>query len=214
MSKITAELGVLPRKKSILIPGCGSKDELQKHLAGNAPRIEKIVCCDFEKIVEIPHAKNRNEKISYEKNSTHLGYEGEFDIVLVINSLISESDEENRDIVRSCSAALAPDGTFIAIVPTIGVAVEISTLDKTKKKWAELIDMEKFSLYEPNQKLWQIFYPPMMLRWILKESGLRTVKMEIVFFDLPEMLEKSKQHYGIEEEDAVIYELLVVAEKI
>lgn len=214
LSKITAELNGFPRRKSILIPGCGSRNELQNHLAENASGVERIVCCDFEKIVEIPRAKNRSEKISYEaKNSTRLGYEGEFDIVLVVNSLISESDEENRDIVRSCSAALAADGVFVAIVPTINAAVEIATLDKSKKQWLEFIDAEKFSIYEPNQKLWQTFYPPIMLRRILRETGLKTAKMEVMFFDSPEMLEKSKRHYGIEEEDVVIYELFVVAQK-
>ncbi len=215
LEKIVCELNSVPRRKSILIPGCGSKNTLQNHIAENVRGVEKIVCSDFKKIVEIARRKNNSEIISYEvKDSARLGYSGEFDIVLIVNSLVSESDAENRDIVRSCGEATVPGGILMAVVPTICAALEIAILDKSKQNWLDSINLERFSLYEQNQKVWQIFYPPLLLKRIMKEAGFKTRKMEICFFDSPYIREHTKEHYGIEDPDVCVYELFVVGEKV
>ena len=117
-----------------------------------------------------------------------LGFEEQWDVVVNVNGILSERDEENRDILDSCFRALKPGGVLLGMFPTIFSAPYISYVDNDPD-WLEVVDLERSAYYEDKQKLWQIFYTPLRLRRVLIESGFKLKKMEIFFCDSDYFLE-------------------------
>lgn len=210
--KIIHELDQVGDIRSVLIPGCGSRVFLQKELA-RKPKIKEICCTDFEGVVQVAENHFRHPKVQYlARNSTALGFKDKWDAIVIVNSILSESDEENRNILLSCYNALRPGGTLIGYFPTIFCAVDVDSIDPSLGV-AKYIDLKRNSFYEKRQGAYQIFYTPLRLRYILKEAGFRLDKMEIYFLDSNFFKKQGAEYYGLKDEDAVIYELFIVAIK-
>ena len=205
--KLIAKIEELHHSSRILVPGCGSEVHLQNDLATRLQGIKQITCTDFESVIAIAKRKTKHPRIAYEaRDSKNLGWKNEWDVVVVVNSVLSSSDSENRQILRSCFEVLSPGCALVGYFPTIYAAFEIQTIDV--KAITGAIDVRKCLFYEERQGMHQIFYTPLRLRRVLKEAGFRLTHMEIVFIDI------SKEYYGMEEDsDLAVYELLVVAHK-
>ena len=196
----------------ILIPGCGSKVLLQNEIADRFPK-SLIVCSDYQGVIDIAKKKESRENIGYMAlDSTNLGFENEWDVVIIVNSILSESHIENRDILKSCYRALKQDGVLLGFFPTIFASVDIAYLE-SEENMSLSIDLTKSSFYEKKQKIWQIFYTPLRLRYLLKEVNFIRDKMEIFFCDSEYFTAHSKEYYGIEDVDLPVYELFVIAYK-
>ncbi len=212
--KLTAEIRSHSKHEKILIPGCGSRTVLERHFIESLADISAIYCTDYPGVIEVAAGYYQHAKVHYEaRDSQDLGFETEFDVVVIVNSVLSESDAENRAILRSCYRSLKTGGVLIGLFPTIFAAVDIAYLEPSRQR-LECVDLERSALYETQQNLWQIFYTPLRLRQIIKEAGYHLDKTEIFFCDSPYFLEHSKQYYGLEDPDNVVYELLVVAQKL
>lgn len=215
----------------ILIPGCGPCIDLQNDLANRIAGVRRILCTDISPealtvaqrlqsgITRAPAGHGLCE-ISYEeKDSTNLGYEAEWDAVVIVNSVLSPNDDENRAILRSCGEALRPGGALIGFFPTIFASFERTLLHEPM---LGCIDIQKSLYYEAKQEAFQIFYTPTRLRRIIKEAGLKLQSTEIFFFASEVSLRSSHEYYGLKppaddgsdlDEDLALYELLLVATK-
>jgi hypothetical protein len=215
--KILNEIINIPHK-NILIPGCGSVVGLQNYLCDNLESIDEIVCTDYASVITIAKSKKNHGKIIYEcKDSKNLGYYDRFDIVINVNSIVSYSDMENRDILRSCYEAMKNGASFIGFFPTIFCKIEIACLENKYNKLKKLTRKELkksiydiFSLYED----YQIFYTPLVLRCILKESKYVIEKFELFFCDTKNFIEQAEKYYEIFDKDILVYEFYVNAKKV
>ncbi len=221
--RIVRELTLLPRHEKILIPGCGSKDLLQKDIAKKVPGCKYVLCTDFPRVAAIPAMKNRNQAIEYKGlDSAKLGIGKQFDAVVIVNSVISESDVENRKILASCFRALKPGGHLIGFFPTIFWAVDFAITSKSRQ-WREYcdkrVDLDTFSegAFSKGKKKGgqdiQIFYSPLLLNHILKETGFVRRRLEIYFLDSDFFVKEGKKVYGIADPDLRAYELFVTAQR-
>lgn len=210
--KILNELSSYGHSEKILIPGCGSRVALQNQIARNFTT-SNILCTDFEGVIELAKKQHNEDNIKYEaRNSSDLGFDNEWDVVVIVNSVLSESDEENRSILKSCYRALKPGGILVGYFPTIFASVDIAYLESDQERMA-FVDIDKSSFYEEKQKIWQIFYTPLRLRMILAESQFIRDRVEIFFCDSDYFASHSKDYYGIEDQNLPIYEHFVVAHK-
>lgn len=203
---------LLDNVRSVLIPGCGSQVFLQKDLV-NQYNIKRIVCTDYKAVVEMAQKRFAHKKISYlAKDSTKLAFRNKFDAVVIVNSAVSESDAENRKMLRSCWRSLKKGGALVGYFPTIFCAVDIGLIDP-QTGIMKRVCLEKSMFYEEKQKQHQIFYTPLRLRCILKEAGFKLGRMEICFFDSKYFQKEGSNYYGLGDKDLVIYGLFVVATK-
>ena len=216
-ARIVRELAGLPHHKKILIPGCGSKDRLQKDIAKKVPGCKHVLCTDFAKVAAIPARRNRNQAIEYRGlDSGKLGISKEFDAVVIVNSVISESDLENRNILASCFRALKPGGYLTGFFPTIFCALDFAITSKSpqwRRYVKKRVDLDTFS--EGIKGKWdtQIFYSPLLLDHILRETGFVRRKLEIYFLDTPYFVKEGKSVYGITDPDLRAYELFVTVQR-
>ena len=217
---IVAELAKLPSHSDILIPGCGSKALLEKAIAEGLDDCDRIVCTDFPEVVKIASGFNKESKVEYRGvNSKDLGIKEEFDAVVIINSVVSDSDLENREILKACFDSLKPGGVLIGLFPTIFVPLDIysTSANELWMDWfKDNVDLKSQAEHDPVQGDTQIFYTPLKLRYVLKEAGFevdRKDSMSTYFFDTSFLLKQAKDMYGIDDPDVPIYENFVVARK-
>jgi SAM-dependent methyltransferase len=211
-AKLVEELGAVASLKRVAIPGCGSRTLLERSLATAYPQAE-FLCTDFRAVVEAAARRFDHPRVSYlDRDSAHLGWRDEVDAVVVVNSILSESDAENRAILASCWQALRPGGLLVGLFPTVLATVDIASVERSEARM-RLADLERSSFYEEKQGLEQIFYTPLRLRVVLREAQFELEKMEVFFCDSPYFLEHGREYYGLLDDDLVIYEHLVVARK-
>jgi hypothetical protein len=212
-NKIENEIKQVPIRSKILIPGCGSRVSLQNQIAESFYDNQVICCTDYPKVIDVARSKINHNKIIYlARNSTDLGFHKEWDIVVNINAVLSENDEENRAILKSTFNALDQGGFFIGMFPTILASVDIAYLEKDRNR-LRFINLNNSSFFESKQGIWQIFYTPLRLKYILKEAGYELKKMELFFCDSEYFIKHSKDYYGIDDPDIFVYELFVLAIK-
>ncbi|MBD1803891.1 class I SAM-dependent methyltransferase [Microcoleus sp. FACHB-SPT15] len=216
-------------KTRILIPGCGSLIELQKKLLEACPNIGQVCCTDFSsKAIEraeaswLQYAVQSNlssNPVSFEKlDSTQLtelkpDWRNQFDYVLVVNSVLSSKDKDNRKMLGEFYKALKPGGKLYGLFPTVFCGLEIAYLIKDKAHW--LIDgninLSYSAFYEEKQNRHQIFYTPLRLNRIFKETGFKRLNFEVYFCDSKYF--NTKDIYGYDEPDICVWEFLVRLEK-
>jgi len=195
-----------------MVLGCGSRTELQRDLAANA-EVEEVCCIDYPEVIEIAKREFSDPKVKYQaSNLANLGLTCEYEAIVNVMSIVSENDIENRDILASSYEALKYNGIFIGFFPTIICPLEISLIDQERIS-ANRIDLPRNTFFESHQGLNQIFYMPLRLRRIIKETGFQLHKMEIYFYESKYALEQATTHYSLSDEDMLIYGLYVVAYK-
>jgi SAM-dependent methyltransferase len=201
------------RAKRILVPGCGSRTGLQEWLVGRLPQIEALVCTDFPAVVALGRERFSHPSVEFQAaDSGDLPWREAFDAAVVVNSILSESDRENRRVLSAIRRALRPDGVLVGFFPTVFATLDIATISHDPRRHADL-DLERSMKYEPAQEAFQIFYTPLRLRLILREAGFDVSSMEIYFLDSDHIRSQPGEwnDFSVEDEDLVIYELYVVA---
>jgi len=207
--RLVAQLADLPQAAEVLVLGCGSRTSLERSVASTYPAFN-ITCSDFSGVIEEAQARFEHSRVRYHAaNSTDLPWEEKFDAAIVVNSILSESDDENRQMLHSAFRALRPGGRLIGFFPTIFAAFEIALLTEDSKRLA-MIDLKKSMKYEPMQNASQIFYAPLGLRSILREAGFVLNSMEVVFLDSDHMLQQAHE-LEVTDDATVVYEHLIVA---
>jgi ubiquinone/menaquinone biosynthesis C-methylase UbiE len=207
--RIVAQLADLPRRAELLVLGCGSRTSLERAVASAFPSFD-ITCSDFSGVIEEAQSRFEHPRVRYQAaNSTDLPWKERFDAVIVVNSILSESDDENRQMLHSAYRALRPGGWLIGFFPTIFAAFEIALLTKDSERLA-MIDLQTSIKYEPMQTASQIFYTPLRLRAILRSAGFVLNSMEVVFLDSDHMLQQARE-LEVTDDSTVVYEHLVVA---
>lgn len=211
-NKILHQLSQQDNLAKILIPGCGSKVLLQNDIAAKYPNAS-ILCTDYSGVIEIAQEQSNLSNIKYKAlNSTNLDIENEFDALIIVNSILSESHKENIEILNSCFKSLKPNGKLIGFFPTVFASIDIASIENNKDRMG-FVDLEKSSFYEEKQEIWQIFYTPLRLRHALKETGFNREVIEIYFCDSEYFTAHSDEYYGIKDPDLPVYEHFVVAHK-
>lgn len=211
--KIISSIRNIDPHSEVLIPGCGSKIKLQNDIAEMIPSVEAIVCTDFAKVVEFAQQFPNNTKIEYVAcDSTLLPWESRFDIIIIVNSILSESNEENRQILDACWKSLKPGGKLIGFFPTIFAAADIAYIEGNQQR-LDRVDWKRSTLHEEKQQLNQIFYTPLRLKHLFKKCNFVLSGMEIYFCDSEYFMRHSEGYYGIRDDDLMIYEHFVHAEK-
>lgn len=199
--------------RDILIPGCGTRVALQRVIVETGPETLKVTCTDYAGVVGTCAEAFSHERVRYvDADTTRLPWDSAFDAVLIVNSIVSGSDSENRDMLESCSRALRPGAVLIGFFPTIFCALDIALLEGNADKMLN-IDLARSLCYEEVQDVSQVFYSPLRLRRILHESGLRVELMSVFFCDSDYFSSEGRRLYDIFDEDLAPYEFFVVATK-
>jgi SAM-dependent methyltransferase len=198
----------------ILIPGCGSRMALERHLSAELPRAQ-IVGTDFAPVVEMLNAgAGDHPSISYQARDTQdLGYQSQFDFAVVINSILSNSDRRNRTMISSVYNSLKHGGHLIGLFPTIFATIDIAQCEPNERWRERLYDIRTSRYYEETQQQSQIFYTPLRLRRILGEAGFEDLRIELFFCDSERLLRESSRIYRLDGADLALYEFLIKARK-
>jgi len=206
--------------KRILVIGCGSKIRLQNFLCNALETIERIVCTDFANVISLARKGENHPNIEYrEMDSRFLNYENHFDVVININAILSQSDEQNRQILLSCQKALKKGGVFLGLFPTIICNIEIYCLEKRYNRLKRGFAKQAVNLDQNNDLLSimvqnnQLFYTPLYLRCIIKESLLKLHTLELFFCESDDFYTQAKKLLLINDRDVLIYEFFVIATK-
>ena len=207
------------RATQVLIPGCGSRTFLQRHIVEYAPGVRRIVCTDWsaEALKRAAGDFSHPKLVYQEEDTSRMTFaRNSFDTVLVVNSILSSNDLLNRRMVQDCFRVLKRGGKLIGFFPTIFAASELANLDTRLARWKSpgIIDEGKNSFFEPAQGMRQLFYTPLRLRQIFHEAGVKRITMEVCFFDSPYFRQESHRIYGLPRGSGLyVWELLVIAEK-
>jgi hypothetical protein len=194
---------------TVAIVGSGSRMHLERHLLKTHPNL-KIICTDYPKVIELAKEKLMDPRLSYlAMDSRELKLDQLVDGIIIVNSVVSESDSENRSIISACAQNLRWGGLLIGLFPTAFYLLEKELLTNEQ----QALDLSRSTVYEPHQKLEQVFYTPLRLRRILKEAGLSLKTMEVYFCDSEHFLKETERHYQTEDADLAIYEHLVIARR-
>jgi len=200
-------------KLKILVLGCGSRTMVQKTLAEWCNSV--VICTDFQKVVETAKKNYTSKQIQYvSMDSAFASFKSNcIDVIVVINSILSDNHEENINILKSCFRVLRSDGILVGYFPTIYCALDIKNNTNHEKSGDWIFDLKNNTCYDPEQDISQIFYSPLKLRNILKDIGFNLISMNIDFFDSPHLINEAKKHYNFNGEDEVVYELFVKCKK-
>ncbi|MBD2605294.1 class I SAM-dependent methyltransferase [Scytonema hofmannii FACHB-248] len=215
----------------VLIPGCGSEISLQKTLIEFCPQIGQIYCTDFSKTA-LDKAQsnwqqaNGNERLNNqqlvfaEADSTKLteqrpDWQDKFDYVLVVNSVLSNDDVKNRQMLKEFYKVLKPGGRLYGFFLTIFWDLEVAYLSQAKAHWLTdgTINLADSALYDRKWSDRQIFYTPLRLNRIFKEIGFKRLSFEVYLSDSPILVANMKETYDIDEPDIYPWEFLVRLEK-
>jgi SAM-dependent methyltransferase len=198
------------RHRDILIAGCGSRTELQQHLVGRAPADVAVVATDFAAVISRAEERFSHPRLSYVSLEDAKGWRQRFDVAVAVNVLLMERDLENRALLREWATMLKEGGTLVALLPALFCGLELAMLSGRDDLRA-CLDLEGSSWREKRQNTRQVEYSPLRLRRILAEAGLRLDDLRIVFLAGPSSRRQGRTHYGLEDEDLLVYEQLVVA---
>jgi 2-polyprenyl-3-methyl-5-hydroxy-6-metoxy-1,4-benzoquinol methylase len=201
--------------RKILVPGCGSRTNLQKQIVESFPGAQ-VTCTDYPQVVEIAAEKFTHPRVTYSAvDSTQMPWTDHFDAVVIVNSIVSDSDQTNRLIIQNCHQALRPNGQMIAFFPDIFASLDIATIINDQDRFRK-INLKKSTFFEEAQNTYQVFYTPLRLRAILKEADFSVDRFETVFLDSEyfQQTGKDKVKFAVDDPDLVIYENFIVARKI
>lgn len=208
--------------KRILIPGCGSRTELQQYIINNFQKIEEIVCNDFsESAINLAKSNFSHPKLKYEIRDTSdlTVYESNyFDVVIVVNSILSGNHELNVKQLQEIYRVMRGGGLFVGLFPTTLCGFEIfyHLLKENFKDWndSKWVDIENNCYFDSLQGIWKAGYTPNRLNHIIKEIGFKRERMEIFFCDSDYFKKESERVYGIPNNSGVyIWELLAILRK-
>jgi len=199
----------------VLIPGCGSRACLERELVESFPFLS-VLATDYPGVVEAAARRLCHPRVKFaSKDTRNLDLRPEFDAAVVINSVLSDCDPDNRAMLKSVHAALRPNGLLVGLFPTIFAPADIGFCEERERWRLELVDLSNSRYcFDEYAKTTHILYTPLRLRAILHEAGFVAPSMEIFFCESPCLRDEAYRIYGLEGEDLVLYELLVTSRKV
>lgn len=197
--------------REILIAGCGSRIDLQKEVLEKVTDAQ-VTATDFDKVIALARARYVHPRLRYVALESGERFDGRFDVVIAINVLVMSRDRANRDLLDEWAAALSPGGRLVALTPALFCGLDLGLLSERADIY-ECVDIEGSAWIERHQGIRQIEYSPLRLRRIVKEAGLRLESLRLVFLEGRSSREQSRLHYGIVDDDLIVYEQLVVAKR-
>ena len=209
-----------PMNRVCILGSGGPETALQRFLVVRFPMIDEIVCTDFsEAALALARGSFSHPKIVYvnQDMTTLAGIkEGEFDAVIVINSILSSNDILNRKALKSLYRVLRPAGLFLGLFPDILSTIELQNMSPDLgKKLHGLVNPYKNTLFENSQHSSQIFYSIQRLMLILREAGFTVNLDEIprIPLDTSHFQQEYRDLYGFHDETLCIWENLVEIRK-
>jgi len=204
--------------RRILILGCGSEINLQRKILLSHAKIEQIVCTDgSQTAIKLAQSNFSNEKICYVNIAHHEISNFITDIdSIVCNSILSASDQYNREVIGHCYKVLKNSGRLIGVFPSIFSPLEQAYHNKKFSNWISdgTIDLVNSLFKEPKGDFVQSFYPPSLLKKIFESNRFKLNSLEIIFFDSYKMMQHSEYIYGIDSNNGLpVWEYLVEASK-
>lgn len=204
----------------VLIPGCGSKTHLQRTICKEfAGLLTLVVCSDWsQSAISLASKEFSSPAVKYViADTSDLSFDSDsFDYVVISNSILSESDCLNRQMLSECNRVLKSGGKLIGLFPSIFATYEMCHLEPSCSQWLTdgTIDIEKNRFFEKTQNLPQIFYSPIRLRRIFIESRFNINSISLYFFDSEHALRETARIYGVSPDSGLaIWEFFIVAEK-
>jgi len=209
--RIRLELRNIGARK-VLIPGCGTSGTLEVDLAGDA-MIEAVVCTDFRGVIDVVAGRVDHPKVQYEAcDSARLPWKQTFDAVVVVNSILSNLDAENYEIVAACFESLRLGGYLMGYFPTILCAAETDYL-VPELEFGRLISLPENRFFEKAMGVQQLFYSPLRLRRMFRRVGFEFKSMYVEFLDSEYFTQHSREYYGLDDPDLCVYEFFVIAQR-
>jgi SAM-dependent methyltransferase len=196
----------------VLIAGCGSRVDLQRALLRDASVATRVTATDFGAVIEIARERYSHPRLKYVALEDAAQFRRAFDVVVAVNVLVSDSDMENRKLVGEWAEALRSNGTLVMLAPLLVCGQELALLTGRDDLWA-CFDLKGSSWTETYQGTRQVEYTPLRLRRILREVGLGLIELRIVFLEGASSRQQARSSYGLDDEDLVVYEQLVVARR-
>lgn len=198
--------------RRVIVAGCGSSVSLEQAIAERVPQLESVTGVDFPGVVEVAARRTDDPRITYvgaDIGVDGLGVSG--DCIITVNSVLSDLDSENRALLRRFREALPTGGLLAGFFPTILTPLEFGYL-QPDRRMLDRVNMEECRFTEDKQGVTQIFYTPLRLRAVLREAGFVLTRMEVVFFDSPELADHARDYYGLgDDPDVMAWELFVEA---
>lgn len=183
-ARMARRLAGLTPHRAVLMPGCGSLTLLQEDLLASCPHIDELVCTDFAHPVEIASAQLQHPKVTWVAcDSTRLQerWSSAFDVVMPVNSVLSDSDALNRSMLRAFHDVLRPGGRLLGLFPCVHAVQELYRYvpegSRAEVARREEVDVHTRSVTwfpddpELPRALPQIFYGINDLRVLLDEAG-------------------------------------------
>ncbi len=229
LANIESHLSTVSRSKSldevkILIPGCGTRVKLEVAIAQNFPGVQ-IHCGDFTDVIQLATSEFARlkeqltlqgqstaplERVSYHVlDSTNLPDSPKYDLIIVINSVLASQHNQNFQMLESFRRVISPEGRLIGFFPNIFAVADLLSLIRSPDEVFSQIDIQRSSYFEQKQQIEQVFYSPLRLRHLLVSLGFEIERLEVYFFDKPDVFERVRRHYAEffhPDTDVVFYE--------
>jgi SAM-dependent methyltransferase len=203
--------------RRVLIPGCGSEPFLAKHILENCPGVDLVVTTDWaEEAIRLSESKYTHPKLVYKvKDTSKLSAEtdGQFDIVININAILSNNDLLNRAMVAGCHRVLVSGGLFYGLFPDVLCSVELGSMVTELSELIDtVVDLKNSTFFEQRQGMSQIFYTPQRLKRVLSSVGFQLSVSDVSrrALDGEYFISEYERLYGFNNSDLVIWENEVV----
>ncbi len=195
----------------VLLAGCGSRTTMQEHMLACFQDIH-ITATDYESVIRLARERFQHPRLRYAALEQDELDRGSFDLVLAVNVLVMSTDIANRELMREWAQMLRPGGRLIALVPYLYCGHELAALSGSPELRA-CLDLERSTWTERRQGYSEVEYAPLRLRRITKEAGLELRDLSIVFLESPSSRRQTREHYGLGDQDLLVYELLLTAQR-
>ena len=174
----------------ILIVGCGSATNLQQAILENFPQ-SQITACDFsEAMLRISEENFSHPNLSHQfGDTTNLGFDGEFDVVISTNSIIPPTRKMVREMYASIHQSLKPGGKLIAYLPSFEAANDFAAINPQIT-----LDAKAKSMWDTNA--WQCFHTRELILTELAAAGFREISTQQIVAESRKEIAELQRLYG------------------
>ncbi|MDH6356353.1 class I SAM-dependent methyltransferase [Parabacteroides sp. PF5-9] len=193
IDKFRNSISIFKEKKKIiriLIPGCGSNTKIQQLCYSIYKENIDIYAVDWsEEAIAIAKKETNLLNIPVEYincNFNCLPFDDDFfDIVIISNSIVSDSHENNINALNEFARLLNPDGLITGNFPCAFGMFDYALTSGLADHWLTtgIVDIISRTVYEESQDMHQRFFTPLELFSVCKEMQLKIESMNILFYD-------------------------------
>lgn len=173
----------------ILIPGCGSNINLQLICNTVFGKDATISALDWSiKAIEI--SKHKTDMVGINVDYFNQSFydlsltPGSFDIIVMSNAIVSETNEKNISAIKNLSSLLKPEGRLLGLMPSPFNMLDYALTNTEAGQWLKdgTVDITERRINEKGFGS-QRFFSPLELYVLFKDIKLRIEKFELFFFD-------------------------------